>query len=83
MNCSLEHRDAVESAALGLQEAVPTEAVDVLPPSQSQYGRWTLDAVVTGRDGIPAEVLRELALAGLTLRPAPNRGEFVSVVATA
>lgn len=83
MSCSLDDRDRVSEAARTLKDTVPTEAVDVLPPARSQYDAWTLDAVVVGHDGIPPEALRELALAGLTLRPAPNRGEFVSVVATA
>lgn len=83
MSCLLDDRDRVSKAARTLKDVVPTEAVDVLPPNKSQYNAWTLDAVVIGRDGIPPEVLRELALADLTLRPAPDRGEFVSVVATA
>jgi hypothetical protein len=53
----------------------------VLAPSASQYGEWTLDAVLRGCEGVPPEVLRELALAGLTLRP-PAQAEDQHVVAT-
>jgi hypothetical protein len=56
--------------------------VDVLAPSASQYGEWTLDAVLLGVDGVPPEVLRELALAGLTLQPMPSQAEYQHVAAT-
>ena len=82
MTCTVETRQQVERAARGLKDAIPTEAVDVVAPAESQYNVWTLDAVVVAPDGVPPEALRELALAGLTLRPAPDRGEYVSVVAT-
>ena len=58
------------------------DAVDVLDPSASQYDRWTLDAVLRDVDGVPPEVLRKLALAGLTLRPTPSQGEYEYVAMT-
>ncbi|WP_167467399.1 MULTISPECIES: hypothetical protein [Haloarcula] len=42
-----------------------------------------LDAVPRDTDGVPAEVLRELTLAGLTLRLTPSQAEHQHVVATA
>ena len=59
-----------------------TESVDVLAPSASQYGEWTLDAVLRDAEGVPPEVLRELALAGLTLQPTPSQAEYQHVTAT-
>jgi len=54
----------------------------VLAPSASQYGAWTLDAVLRDAEGVPPEVLRELALAGLTLQPTPSQAEYQHVAAT-
>ncbi|EMA07865.1 hypothetical protein C436_20928 [Haloarcula marismortui ATCC 33800] len=59
-----------------------TESVDVLAPSASQYGAWTLDAVLRDAESVPPEVLRELALAGLTLQPTPSQAEYQHVGAT-
>ncbi|EMA14886.1 hypothetical protein C435_15337 [Haloarcula marismortui ATCC 33799] len=42
-----------------------------------------LDAVPRDTDGVPAEVLRELTLAGLTLQPTPSQAGDQHVVATA
>jgi hypothetical protein len=42
-----------------------------------------LDAALRETDGVPPEVLRELALAGLTLQPTPTQAEHQHVVATA
>jgi len=61
---------------------VPTGSVDVLTPSASQYDAWTLDAVLRDVEGIPPAVLRELALAGLTLQPTPSQAEYQHVAAT-
>jgi hypothetical protein len=72
----------VHRAALAIQEEVPTESVDVLAPNASQYDAWTLDAVLRDAEGVPLEVLRELALAGLTLQPTPSQAEYQHVAAT-
>ncbi|EMA10239.1 hypothetical protein C436_18196 [Haloarcula marismortui ATCC 33800] len=69
-------------AARAIQEEVATESVDVLAPSASQYGAWTLDAVLRDAEGVPPEVLRELALAGLTLQPMPSQAESQHMAAT-
>jgi hypothetical protein len=82
MSCTVEERKRVRRAARAIQEEVPTESVDVLAPSASQYGEWTLDAVLRGSEGVPPEVLRELALAGLTLRPTPSQAGYEHVAAT-
>jgi len=82
VSCTVEERQRVRRAARAIQEEVATESVDVLAPSASQYGVWTLDAVLRDAEGVPPEVLRELALAGLTLRPTPSRAEFQHVAAT-
>jgi hypothetical protein len=78
----VEERQRVRRAARAIQEEVATESVDVLAPSASQYGDWTLDAVLRKAEGVPPEVLRELALAGLTLQPTPSQAEFQHVAAT-
>ncbi|WP_227015832.1 hypothetical protein [Haloarcula sp. JP-L23] len=44
---------------------------------------WTLDAVLADAEGVPPTVLRELALADLTLRPTPSQAGHQHVVATA
>jgi len=72
----------VRRAALAIQEEAATESVDVLAPNASQYDAWTLDAVLRDADGVPPEVLRELALAGLTLQPTPSQAEYQHVAAT-
>lgn len=59
-----------------------TESVDVLAPSARRYGEWILYVVFRSADGIPPEVPRELALAGLTLQPKPAQAEYQHDVAT-
>jgi len=63
-------------------EELSSESVDVLALSTSQYNAWTLDAVLRDAEGVPSEVLRELALAGLTLQPTPSQVEYQHVAAT-
>lgn len=82
MSCTVEERKRVRRAARTIQEEVPTESVDVLTPSASQYGDRTLDAVLRDAEGVPPEVLRELALAGLTLQPTPSQVGYEHVAAT-
>jgi len=82
MTCSAEARGRVERAAHTLRDTAPTVAVDVIEPTESPHDRWTVEAAIRA-DGVPPEVLRELALADLTLRPTPAQGEFATVVATA
>jgi len=82
MSCTVEERARVRRAARALRDCAPTVAVDVIEPAASQYDRWTLDAVLRLDQGVPPAVLRELALAGLTLRPTPAQAEFQPVVAT-
>jgi hypothetical protein len=82
VSCTVEERKRVWRAARAIQEEVPTESVDVLAPNASQYDAWTLDAVLRDADGVPPEVLRELALVGLTLQPTPSQAEYQHVAAT-
>jgi len=72
MNCTVKERQGVRQVARTIREEVAIESVDVLAPSASQYDAWTLDAVLRSSEGVPPEVLRELALAGLTLQPTPS-----------
>ncbi|WP_254271112.1 hypothetical protein [Haloarcula marina] len=81
MTCTVEARARVERAARSLRDTAPTIAVEVLDPADSPHDRWTLDAAIRTA-GVPPTVLRELALAGLTLLPTPAQGEFATVVAT-
>jgi len=83
MSCTVEERKRVRRAARAIREEVPTESVDVLAPSASQYGEWTLDAVLRDAEGVPPEVLLELELAVLTLQPTPPQAEYQHVAATA
>ncbi|GGK83958.1 hypothetical protein [Haloarcula sebkhae] len=82
MSCTVEERKRVRRAARAIQEEVATESVDVLAPSASQYNKWMLDAVLRGSEGGSPEVLRELALAGLTLQPTPSQAGYEHVAAT-
>ncbi|MBX0296669.1 hypothetical protein [Haloarcula nitratireducens] len=82
MSCTVEEREQVRRAARTIQDAMPTAAVDVIAPNASQYDAWTLDAVLRETEGVPPEVLRELALAGLTLQPTPSQAEYQHVTAT-
>jgi len=82
MTCSVEARQRTERAARTLRDIAPTVAVDVVEPTESPHDCWTVEAALRA-DGVPPEVLRELALADLTLRPTPSQGEFATVVATA
>lgn len=72
MSCTVEERKRVWRAARAIQAEIPTESVDVLAPSASQYDAWTLNAVFQDADRNAPEVLRELALAELTLQPTPS-----------
>ena len=83
VRCTVENRKRVERAARALRETAPTALVETTPPVRSEYDAWTLDAVLRDTEGIPPEVLRELALADLTLRPTPAQGEHQHVAATA
>lgn len=83
MSCTAEDRTRVHRAADQLREFESMVAVDVLQPANSQFDSWTIDAVVRSDERIPTEVLRELALEDLDLRPMPSRHEYSSVVATA
>jgi len=82
VSCTVEERKRVRRAARAICEEVATESVDVLAPSASQYGAWTLDAGLRNAEGVPPEVLRELALAGLTLQPTPSQARYEHVAAT-
>lgn len=82
MSCTVEDRTQIERAARTIRDCAPTVAVDTVPPAKSQHDAWTLDAVLE-TDGIPPEVLREIAIAGLTLRPTPSQAGHQHVVATA
>ncbi|AUG49538.1 hypothetical protein BVU17_18330 (plasmid) [Haloarcula taiwanensis] len=82
MSCTVEERKRVRRAARAIREEVATESVDVLAPSASQYCELTLDAVLRDAEGVPPEVLRELALAGLTLQPTPSQAGYEHVAAT-
>ncbi|QIO25536.1 hypothetical protein [Haloarcula sp. JP-L23] len=83
MSCTVDDRDRVERAARALRDTVPTAQIDTTPPTKSQYDDWTLDAVLVDTEGVPPTVLRELALADLTLRPTPSQAGHQHVVATA
>ncbi|WP_254274639.1 hypothetical protein [Haloarcula marina] len=83
MSCTVEQRKQVRRAARAIRDCAPAIAVDIVAPNASQYDAWTLDAVLRGPDGVPPAVLRELALAGLTLRPTPSQAGFQHVTATA
>ncbi|MBX0325118.1 hypothetical protein EGH21_18985 [Halomicroarcula sp. F13] len=82
MSCTVEQREQVRRAARAIEHTVSTVAVDVVTPGASQYDAWTLDAVLQEPEGVPPEVLRELALAELTLRPTPSQAEYQHVTAT-
>ncbi|QUJ74744.1 hypothetical protein [Haloarcula marismortui] len=72
----------VDDLVQAIRDGVSTESVDVLASSASQYGECTLDAVLRDVEGVPPEVLRELALAGLTLQPTPSQVGYEHVAAT-
>ncbi|WP_336339486.1 hypothetical protein [Haloarcula brevis] len=83
VSCTVENRQRVQRAARALRETVPTVLVETTPPVRSEYDAWTLDAVLRDCEGVPPEVMSELALAGLTLQPTPSQAEHQHVVATA
>ncbi|WP_367176617.1 hypothetical protein [Haloarcula rubripromontorii] len=83
IRCTVENRQRVRRAARALQETVPPVLVETTPPVRSEHDAWTLDVVLRGTEGVPPEVLRELALAELTLQPMPSQNEHQHVVATA
>jgi len=83
VRCTVENRQRVRRAARALWETAPTAVVQTTPPVRSEHDAWTLDAVLRETEGVPSEVLRELALAGLTLQPTPAQNEHQHVVATA
>ena len=81
VRCTVENRKRVQRAVRTLRETVPTVLVETTPPVRSEYDAWTLDAVLR-TSGVPPEVLRELALAGLTLQPTPSQAKYQHVAAT-
>ncbi|MDQ2074749.1 hypothetical protein RBH20_19670 [Haloarcula sp. H-GB4] len=83
VRCTVENRKRVKRAARALRETVPIVLVETMPPVCSEHDAWTLDAVLRDTEGVPPEVLRELALADLTLQPMPSQAEHQHVVATA
>ncbi|MFY4814879.1 hypothetical protein ACOJIV_19615 [Haloarcula sp. AONF1] len=83
VRCTVENRQRVRRAARALRETAPTAVVETTPPVRSEHNAWTLDAVLRETEGVPPEVLRELALAGLTLQPTPSQAGHQHVVATA
>jgi len=82
MSCTVEDRDRVRKAAQALRDCSATMSVDVIQPAQSQYDRWTLDAVLQVSDGVPPAVSRVVADAGLTLYPVPSQAACQPIVAT-
>jgi len=83
VRCTVENRQRVKRAARALRETAPTAVVETTPPVRSEHDAWTLDAVLRDTDGVPPGVLRELALADLTLQPTPSQAGHQHVVATA
>lgn len=83
MNCTVDDRKRVQSAARGIRDCSPTYSVDVVEPSESNHDCWTLDAVLRDTTSVPSEVLRELALAELELHQRPSQNGHAIVVATA
>ncbi|EMA25169.1 hypothetical protein [Haloarcula argentinensis] len=83
VRCTIENRQRVRRAARALRETVPAVLVDTTPPVRSEHDAWTLDVVLQDTEGVPPEVLRELALADLTLQPTPSQSGHQHVVATA
>ncbi|WP_049938405.1 hypothetical protein [Haloarcula marismortui] len=83
VRCTVENRQRVQRAARALRETAPTAVVETTPPVRSEYDAWTLDAVLRETEGVPPEVLRELALAGLMLQPTPAQNQHQHLVATA
>jgi len=82
MTCTLVNRERVLRAERLMPDHVPVESMDVVRPAKSPYNAWTFEAVLSGVDGVPPEVLRVLAKAGLTLQKTPSQGEYEHVAAT-
>jgi hypothetical protein len=82
MTCTVEEREQVRRAVRAIQVCSVTVAVDMIEPAESQYNQWTLDAVLDDCDGVPPAILRELAIAGLRLRPTPSQAGYQHVAAT-
>jgi len=68
VRCVVENRQRVKRAARALRATVPTVLVETTPPVRSEHDARTLDAVLRDTESVPPAVLRELALADLTLR---------------
>ncbi|GGK84874.1 hypothetical protein [Haloarcula sebkhae] len=83
VRCTVKNRQRVRRAARALREAVPTVLVETTPPVRSKHDAWTVDAVLQDTEGVPPDVLRELALADLTLQATPTQTEHQHVVAMA
>jgi hypothetical protein len=84
MTCALTARARCRDAASRLESRLCVETTDVLSPSIDPTDRWTLEVVVARSGGVPPEVLRDLARAGLSLRTAqPNGPDHYRVVAVA
>ncbi|MFU1783856.1 hypothetical protein ACM16X_21045 [Haloarcula japonica] len=82
VRCTVENRQRIRRAARALRETVPTVLVETTPPVRLEHDAWTLDAVLRDTEDVPPEVLRELALAKLTLQPTPSQAGYEHVAAT-
>ena len=82
MSCTVEQRNRLRSAAERCGALPAVAAVDLLAPDTGPQTTWTLEIVVT-RPSVPADVLRELALADCALHDVSRQGTHVVVTATA
>lgn len=83
MTCAVEHREHIRRAARAIRTYSQTVSADVVAPTAAPYDTWTLDVVLANSTGVSPEILRELALSGLTLRPTPSQAQYQHVMATA
>jgi|GEM_PF-3277287 len=82
MTNPLVEREQVRRVERLLPDRVPVESVEFVRPKQSPYNKWTFEAGLQDADGVPPEVMKALARAGLTLRKTPTQGENERFAAT-
>ena len=83
MNCTVEGRERVRAARDRLERHEHVVAVDVLEPSESRTGRWTLDMLLcSSARGVSHDVLDVLGSYQLHARDVSPQGAFWSAVAT-
>lgn len=84
MQCAVDQRQRVQSAARALRDQGAVVAVDALEPAEAPADVWSLDILLDRHAcGVPAPVLSELAGRNLALVDIEHQTPYWQALATA